>query len=75
MSFIGVLLLARLLHHFDKHFSSLRRIRNFSKESDARSLHAILGFQDQMEAKTIVVTATRLDIKLDLSTDSVSVKK
>ena len=53
MSFIGGLFLARLLHHFDKHFSGLGRIRNFSQESDARSMHAILGFQADVKAEAI----------------------
>ena len=53
MSFIGGLLLARLLHHLDKHFSGLRRIRNFSQESDAGSMHAILGFQADVKAEAI----------------------
>src|SRR5271165_4432779 len=45
--------LTRLLHHLDKHFSGLRRIRNFSQESDARSMHAILGFQADVKAEAI----------------------
>ena len=49
MSLIGGLSLARLLHHLDKHFSGLRRIRNFSQEGDASSMHSILGFQAHAE--------------------------
>jgi hypothetical protein len=45
--------LPRLLHHFDKDFSGLRRIRNFSQESDARSMHTILGFQVDVKAEAI----------------------
>ena len=40
----------RLLHHLNKHFLGLRRIRNFSQEADAHSAHAIVGFQSQVEA-------------------------
>src|SRR5664280_770790 len=49
----AILNLARLLYHFDNHFSGLRRIRNFSQESDARSMHAILGFQADVKAEAI----------------------
>ena len=53
MLFVEALPLARLLHHFDKHFSGLRRIRNFSKERDAGSMHAVLGFQADAKAEAI----------------------
>ena len=53
MSFIRGSFLARLLHHFDKHFSGLRRIRNFSQESDAGSMHAILSFQADVKTEAI----------------------
>src|SRR5271157_1891045 len=53
MSLIGGLSLARLLHHLDKHFSGLRRIRNFSQEGNAGSMHAILGFQADVKAEAI----------------------
>ena len=50
---MAALLFARLLNHFDKNFSGLRRIRNFSQESDACSMHAILGFQAHVKAEAI----------------------
>jgi hypothetical protein len=53
MSLFGGLLLARLLHHFDKHLSGLRKIRNFSQEGDAGSMLAILGFQGDVKAEAI----------------------
>src|SRR5271165_4521472 len=45
--------LARLLHHFDNHFSGLRRIAHFPQECDPSSLHAILSFQAQMESEAV----------------------
>ncbi len=61
MSFIGGLFLARPLDHFDKHFSALRRIRNFSREGDAGSMHSILGFQARLKLRrsTEVISAPR----------------
>jgi hypothetical protein len=53
MSFIRSLPLTRLLHHFDKYFSGLGRIRNFSQESDAGSMHSILRFQADVKAEAI----------------------
>src|SRR5271157_576482 len=45
--------LTRLLYHRDEDLSGLCRIPNFSYEGNARSLHAILGFQADVEAEAI----------------------